>query len=105
MRRAVLRIAGPYTIDEDRLDEEAHELARGDGEKVGDDAHLEDAGAELEELDRHGRRAHGGQHDGEELLLFKAVPQALVALAVDALEQKELAAGAAEVVRQQAARG
>ena len=96
---------GAVDDDEDGLDEETQELAGGDGEEVGEDAHLEDAGGELKEFDRHGRGAHGGEHDCEELLFFKAVAEALEAVAVDALEQEELAAGAAEIVGQQAADG
>ena len=60
---------------------------------------------ELKQLDRHGRGAHGRKHDGEELLLFEAVAQLFVALAVDALEEKELAAGAADVVGDHASDG
>ena len=80
-------------------------MPRGDGQEVGEHAHFEDARGQLKNLDRHGGRAHGGQHDGKKLLLFKAVAQGFVTRAVDAFEQEELAAGAAQVVGQHAADG
>jgi hypothetical protein len=81
---------------EQRADQELRELAAEDGKEKGNGLHLEDTGGELEELERGGRREHGRDHDGEELLALEAVADALVAFAVDALEEKELAAGATD---------
>ena len=71
-------------------------LAAEGGEEEGYELHLEDAGGELEELEGGGGWAHGGDQDGEELLALEAVTEALVALAVNALEEEEFAAGAAD---------
>ena len=69
----------------------------------GNTPHLKDAGAKHEKLPRRGRRQHGRNHDGEEFLLLKAQAQFFEADAVDALEQEQLAAGAAQAIGQQAA--
>ena len=71
----------------------------------GDDAHLKDAGGKDEGLPGRGRGQHGGNHHGQELLALEAGAHLLVALAVDALEQEEFAAGPAQSVGQQAADG
>lgn len=77
-------------------DEVLDEFSAEGGEGKEGKLHFKDAGGELEELERGGRRAHGGDEDGEEFLALEAVAHALVALTVDALEKKELAAGAAD---------
>ena len=96
---------GAVEDGDDGPEEEADEFSGGDGEEEGDGLHFKDAGGELEELDGHGRGHHGGDHDGEELLFFEAVAEFFVALAVDAFEQEELSAGAADVVGEQRADG
>ena len=81
---------------EQREDHVLDELARERGQQKWSGAHFEDARGELEELERGGRRAHGGDEDGEEFLAFEAVSHALVAFAVDALEEDEFATGATD---------
>ena len=82
-----------------RTDKKLNELATEDGEEEGDAFHLEDAGGELEELERGGRWKHGRNHDGEKFLTLETVADALIAFAVDAFQQKELAASTADKER------
>lgn len=72
------------------------ELAAEDGQEEGKGLHLEDPGGELKELERGRRGEHGRDHNGEKLLALEAIADALVAFAVDALEQEELTAGTAD---------
>ena len=81
-----------------------HFAAEG-SEEEGDELHLEDACGELEEFEGGGGGADGRDHDGEEFLALEAVAEALVALAVDALEKEEFAAGAADGEGNQRAEG
>ena len=90
---------------EKRADQELRELSAEDGQNERNQLHLEDAGGELEEFERGGGRKHRRNHDGEELLALEAVANLLVALAVDALEQEELAASATDEEGNQRAEG
>ena len=48
---------------------------------------------------------HGGNHHGQKFLTLKTGAHALVTLAVDALQQEELATGAAKPIRKKPANG
>src|SRR5215469_15560538 len=87
-----------WTVEDgdDCPDHEADEFAGEDCSEVPQGLHFEDSGGELEELHRHRRGHHRRNHDGEKLLLLEAVAKAFIALAIDALQQEELATGAAE---------
>src|SRR5258708_28880104 len=84
---------------------EPHQTSAEDGQKELRDFHLKYACRKSEELERRGRRQHGGDHLGEKLLAVKAVANALELGFVDALQEKQLAAGPAQSVGNQAANG
>ena len=91
-------------VEQGSHDELSH-LAAEDRQDECDGLHLEDAGGELEELERERRWAHRGDHHRQELLVLEAIPHPLVALAVDAFEQEELAARAADKERHEGTDG
>src|SRR6267378_5746655 len=65
--------------------------------------HFKDSGGENQQLEGGGWGQHGRDHQGQELLLFKAVAEPQQPGLVDAFEQKQLAAGASDVKGNQAA--
>ncbi len=84
---------------------ESDEPAEKDGEHERENAHLENASGEDEELPWGRRGQHGGDQEGEKLLFFKAVAELLVAGTVDAFEEEQLATRAPEQERNEAADG
>lgn len=97
--------AGSEFEHQERQNHPADQPAGKDGQHERYCPHFKDARREDEEFPGGGRRQGGGYGDGQKLLAFKAEFQALVAFPVHALEQKELAAGSADEVRQQASDG
>src|ERR1700682_3230281 len=84
---------------------ETQQTAAEDSQKKLRDLHFKHACRKNEELERRRRRQHGGDHQGEKLLALKAVADALEFGFVDALQQKQFAAGPAQSVGNQAANG
>src|SRR5260370_33642337 len=81
---------------------EANQTSNNDGQQEVRQAHLKDACGEDKQLERRWRRQSGGKHQCQELLAFEAVADALELGFVNAFEQEQLTAGAAQIVRQQA---
>src|ERR1700733_1383569 len=82
---------------------EAHQASAEDSQQKRDWLHLKYSGGEDKQLERRRRREHGRHHQGKKFLLFKTVTDALELGFVEALEQEQFAAGAAQAVRNQAA--
>src|SRR5215467_14515432 len=96
---------GAKNNNQDRQNAEANQTSNNDGQQEEGQAHLKDASGEDKELERCGWRQGGGKHQGQELLPFESVPDALELGLVDAFEQEELTAGSSQVIRQEAAQG
>jgi hypothetical protein len=95
----------PQFENQKRERQPANHAATKDRQHEGGGLHLEDAGGKDESLPRRGRGQHGRDHHGQKLLVLEAGAHFFVAFAVDALEQEEFAAGAAQAVGKQAADG
>ncbi len=67
-----------------------HKLPDQDGAEEPKRLHLEYARGYFEELYGHRRRHHRRYHDRQKLLLLEAIPQLLITLPVDPLQQEQL---------------
>src|SRR6266700_2390570 len=95
---------GAKKNSQDRQNAKADEASTDDGGQEVGHLHLEHAGGEDEQLEWRRRRQHGGDHQGQELLPFKAVADALQSCLADSFQQKQLASRASKKERDQASR-
>jgi len=95
----------PQLDDQQGEEQPANHPTDKNGKEEGRNLHLKDSGGKDECLPGSGRGQHGGDQHGQKLLAAESVAQLFKALAIDAIEQKELSAGTAQCIRQQAAHG
>src|SRR5262249_20933418 len=86
---------GPEDHSKNRKNTEANEPAANDRQQEEEKAHFKNSGGEDKELEGSRRRQHCRDHQGQELLAFKAVADAPQLGLIDTLEQKQLTPGAA----------
>src|SRR5205807_51300 len=90
---------------EDGEDPESQYASQAYGQEELQHLHLKYSGGKNEQLEGCRWRKHGGNHQGQEFLLFKAIADAFQPGFTDALQQKELASGASQQVREETAYG
>src|SRR6266849_6965403 len=79
---------------QDRQDAKSNQSSADNGGEEVKNLHLKYAGGEDKQLERRWWRQHGRNHQGQELLPFKAVANALQSCLADSFQHKQLAAGA-----------